>query len=290
MLEPASTGPRDAVKPRTGGALIGADLPVRAAAGAVMMTLASGAAWAGGIWFEIFWGAAAMAVANEWTRLSRAGPLALRDNAGLYLALPLAAIFLRGDVASWVSLLIAAGVCAAIVSGGPRLWTWTAAGVIYAGSMLISVCLLRASSPYGLRVILWLFAVVWGTDIMAYFGGRLIGGPKLWVRVSPGKTWSGFFVGIVSGAAAGLLAAPESTRLWGVFAVGLVAAIASQGGDLFESAIKRHFGVKDSGHLIPGHGGAMDRLDGFIAAALVAAMIGAFRSGWGQMASGVLQW
>jgi len=250
-----------------------------------------GAAWAGGKWFDLFWCAAAAAVVSEWLLMARTGRRTFRDGLGvIYVMFPLFPIFHQEPAGSIWALAVGAVVASTLCSGGVRLRLWTAAGVVYAGSMLISVCLLRASSPYGLRVILWLFAVVWGTDIMAYFGGRLIGGPKLWVRVSPGKTWSGFFVGIVSGAAAGLLAAPESTRLWGVFAVGLVAAIASQGGDLFESAIKRHFGVKDSGHLIPGHGGAMDRLDGFIAAALVAAMIGAFRGGWGQMASGVLQW
>ena len=295
MTEPASTGPGDAGKQSGRSALIGADLPVRAAAGVVMMTLALAAAWAGGVWFELFWGVAAVAVATEWTRLARTRPLANFDNAGIYLAIPLfvllsQSIFSQVSVASIQFLFVAAALAAAVCGGALRPRLWTAAGVIYAGSMLISVCLLRASSPFGLRAILWLFAVVWGADIMAYFGGRLIGGPKLWVRVSPGKTWSGFLIGTVSGAAAGLLAAPESSRLWGVFAVGLAAAVASQGGDLFESAIKRHFGVKDSGHLIPGHGGIMDRLDGFIAAALVAAIVGASRGGWGHLATGVLQW
>ena len=291
MTEPASTAPGDAGKRRGGGALIGADLPVRAAAGVVMMALALTAAWAGGYWFIVLWGAASAAIAGEWIRLARTPPLEFRDSLGtIPIVCLLAPISHRDGVGSFLALAVAAVASATFSSGGLRLRLWTAAGMVYAGSMLISVCFLRASSPYGLRAILWLFAVVWGTDIMAYFGGRLIGGPKLWVRVSPGKTWSGFVVGIVSGAAAGLLAAPESSRLEGLFAVGLATAIASQGGDLFESAIKRHFGVKDSGHLIPGHGGVMDRLDGFIAAALVAAIVGASRGGWGHLATGVLQW
>ena len=148
----------------------------------------------------------------------------------------------------------------------------------------------KIQREFGARAILWLFALVWGVDVMAYFGGRLIGGPKLWPRISPGKTWSGFLVGIACGAAAGSLFAPQGGAKAALFALGLIGGAIAQGGDLFESAVKRRFGAKDSSHLIPGHGGLMDRLDGFIAATLFATAIGAARAGLAHAAQGLLLW
>jgi phosphatidate cytidylyltransferase len=160
---------------------------------------------------------------------------------------------------------------------------------------VLSVCVLRNSLFHGSTALLWLFAVVWGTDIMAYFGGRLIGGPKLWPRVSPGKTWSGFVVGVTCGALAGVWAVvlstmPGEVALAPLLPLGLAAAAVSQAGDLFESAIKRRFDVKDSSRLIPGHGGVMDRLDGFIFAAIFAALVGALHTGYIAAAHGLLVW
>ena len=149
---------------------------------------------------------------------------------------------------------------------------------------------LRASPNYGLAAILWLFAVVWGADVAAYFAGRLIGGPKLWVRVSPGKTWSGAIVGALAGAACGLMLGGGTNRIDRLFWLGLAAAIVSQLGDLFESALKRRFGVKDSSRLIPGHGGLMDRLDAFVAASLFAAIYAAANSDGSYIASGLFRW
>jgi len=137
-----------------------------------------------------------------------------------------------------------------------------------------------------------LFAIVWTTDIVAYFLGRMIGGPKLLPRVSPKKTWSG----AISGLAAAVLAAVAVAKvagLSGLSSIALVAAILSfvaQAGDLFESQLKRRFGAKDSSHLIPGHGGLMDRLDGFVFAAVVAALIGILRGGVEAPARGLLVW
>jgi phosphatidate cytidylyltransferase len=127
---------------------------------------------------------------------------------------------------------------------------------------------------------LWMFAVVWTSDVAAYFTGRGLGGPKLWPAVSPKKTWSGFFGGLVGGTLAGLMVVSAATGLgwlpvaplWAVALASALASVASQAGDLGESALKRRFGVKDSGQLIPGHGGAMDRLDGFWAVAVLAAL------------------
>lgn len=271
--------------------LVGADLPARAGAAIVLMAVALGTAWAGGVWFVLFWLAAAGLILWEWQNLVGAGGAPWRlipGGASLVVAALLAA---EGYALAAIAVLGAGALGGALAQrGDARLRLWTGAGVIYAGALLVSVCLLRLSWPYGFRAVMWLFAVVWGTDIMAYFGGRLIGGPKLWPRVSPGKTWSGFWVGVLCGAAAGLLVAPQAEHYGVVFLFGLAAGAVAQAGDLFESALKRRFGAKDSSHLIPGHGGLMDRLDGFIAAALFAALTGALRFGVVNMAGGIFLW
>ena len=155
-----------------------------------------------------------------------------------------------------------------------------AAALCYAGFAAIALAFLRGDDGAGLRSMLFLFAVVWATDIAAYAVGRTLGGPKLAPSISPGKTWSGAIGGAVAGIAAGL----GTAALAGIGITGLLAAtallltIVSQAGDLFESAVKRHFGVKDSSNVIPGHGGLLDRLDGFVAAIVIAAAIGLLRS------------
>jgi phosphatidate cytidylyltransferase len=271
--------------------LVGADLPARVAAAVVLMAAALWTAWAGGYWFGLFWLIAAIVIHWEWQNLiggpNRRSRL-LCGAAGLVVAAPLA---INDAVLLALAALLASAAAAALGGGLNPAFSWMpAAGVFYAGAMLVAVCLLRASWPYGLSAILWLFAVVWGADVMAYFGGRLIGGPKLWPRVSPAKTWSGFWVGILCGASAGLLLHDAAVSLALLFALGLATGAVAQGGDLFESFLKRKFGVKDSSHLIPGHGGLMDRLDGFIAAAVFVAFIGAARYGIPDIAAGIFQW
>ncbi len=149
---------------------------------------------------------------------------------------------------------------------------WGAGGVVYAGMALVGPALLRADPQLGFVALLFLFAIVWATDIFAYLVGRLMGGPLLWPGVSPKKTWSGAIGGLAGGVAAGTGVAYASIGMAPALAGGLalVLSIVAQGGDLFESAVKRRFGAKDASSLIPGHGGLMDRLDGFIVAALVA--------------------
>jgi phosphatidate cytidylyltransferase len=157
---------------------------------------------------------------------------------------------------------------------------------------------LRSSFPFGRWAIGWLFAIVWGTDAAAYFAGRLIGGPKFLPNISPSKTWSGTGVGILAGALIGLgflaVAAHVSqietlTPNLPVLFFGLVLAAVSQMGDLFESWMKRQFGAKDSGHFIPGHGGLMDRVDGFVATAVFAVILGALRA-FPTPAEGLFHW
>lgn len=158
---------------------------------------------------------------------------------------------------------------------------WTAAGIIYVAAAILALIWLRADPVHGRMTVFWLMAVVWATDIGAYLVGSLIGGPKLAPRISPGKTWAGVAGGLGFGLAIGALAVVVEPALGysAVLAWSLVASIVCQVGDLTESALKRWFGVKDSGRLIPGHGGLLDRMDGMMAAALAVAVAGLVNGG-----------
>ena len=178
-----------------------------------------------------------------------------------------------------------------IVAAAPQRALWVAAGIIYAAVTAVAPVVLRGSVDFGFVAIAFLFAVVWTTDIAGYVVGRLVGGAKLWPAVSPKKTWSGAIGGIAGAVIAGSAVVHfAGIPIGAVVLLAAVLSIASQGGDLFESAIKRRFGVKDASHIIPGHGGVMDRLDGFIVAALLAAAIGLWRGGLIQPGRGLLVW
>lgn len=167
---------------------------------------------------------------------------------------------------------------------------WIAAGLVYAAVLWLAPVTLRADATMGLQAIVLLFAVVWTTDILGYFAGRAFGGPKLWPAISPNKTWSGSIAGSIGAMGVALLLAPLLQVRNAIALIALLLSVAAQLGDLFESWVKRQFGAKDAGHLIPGHGGAMDRLDGFWAAALVGALIGTLRGGFDHAAAGLMAW
>ncbi len=157
---------------------------------------------------------------------------------------------------------------------------WAPIGAIYAVLPSISLIALREGDT-GVFVIFFLFAVVWATDIAAYFTGRAIGGPKIWPAVSPKKTWSGGLGGLAAAIVAGTAVAfaAGAPRLAPILLLCAVLSVAAQAGDFFESALKRRFGVKDSGRIIPGHGGILDRVDGLVAAAVVAFLVTLVRGG-----------
>lgn len=269
-----------------------ADLLPRAVSAAVLMVAALVSVWQGGWLFNLIWLVAALAVGVEWQSLI-AAPYKHIRLVLVGLALVLATIFLqKAEFAAACATLLLCGLALALVAGvGRRVWAF--AGIVYAGALLVSVSALYESMEFGARSIVWLFATVWSTDVFAYFGGRLIGGPKLWPKISPSKTWSGTLTGIfaggIVGAAIGAHGLGDPWRALPVFVLGLVTAMVSQGGDLLESWVKRCFGVKDSSGLIPGHGGFMDRLDGFAAAAAFAALVGASR-GLSSIAAGLFDW
>ncbi len=149
---------------------------------------------------------------------------------------------------------------------------WFIAGFLYALVAALSVLWIRDRADNGIALVLWVFIVVWATDIGAYFAGRAIGGPRLAPSISPGKTWAGFYGGaaaatIVGGAWALFTGLPLLVLL-----LAPLFAVAAQGGDLFESWMKRRAGVKDSGSWLPGHGGVFDRLDGLLPVAILTAL------------------
>lgn len=263
----------------------GSDLGLRTASALVLAILAVLATWLGGTVFALLWWVAGLCVLWEWLRVTRAEPGALLLGV-LGFALTALAVELhvggtgqgRGALAEVWTTAGAALAAALLLGRGGRDRLWAAAGFLYAAVIVMVPPLVRADPARGIVGLAWMFAVVWATDIVAYFVGRAVGGPKLWPLVSPKKTWSGFLGGVTAGTLAGLavvvLAAHEQVgwvSAWSAGSAALLSALASaasQGGDLAESALKRRFDVKDSSNLIPGHGGVMDRLDGFWTVAL----------------------
>jgi phosphatidate cytidylyltransferase len=177
----------------------------------------------------------------------------------------------------------------ASLSAEPR--RWAAAGFLYAAAAQIASLVVRLDQVEGFSALILVLLVVWASDIGGYFAGRAIGGPKLWPRVSPKKTWTGAIGGFVASllVAIGFSAAGLGKPL-PLLILATTLSIAAQFGDLFESAVKRRFGVKDSSHIIPGHGGLMDRLDGFVAAIVLAAIVGLLRHGVDGVGRGVMVW
>jgi phosphatidate cytidylyltransferase len=253
-----------------------------------MAALALTTAAVGGWWFVLFWAAAAIVVYWEWSSM-------VARHANVPLAAGGIALLLAAVAAGFGHMDYAAGAVAAGTIGVAVLAqqhrAWSAGGVLYAGVLVLAPVVLRSDPQAGSAAVFFLFAVVWATDILGYFVGRLIGGPRLAARISPKKTWAGACGGAVGAVAAGVgFTVLAGYTMLGSALTAFVLSIVSQGGDLLESAIKRRFGVKDASHVIPGHGGLMDRLDGFLAAAGVAALIGIVRGGPDAAAHGLLMW
>jgi phosphatidate cytidylyltransferase len=267
------------------------NLALRILSAVVLAPIALFAAYFGGWVFVFFWVLAAIAALWEWTTM------VVGASYRLMFASCGGAIAIAGFVA-WLGrpivaiLMVGLGGLAAAIFAPDERRIWVTAGIGYAGALLLAPIFLRADDTFGFAVIVLLFAIVWTTDVFAYFAGRAFGGPKLLAVVSPKKTWSGAIVGVI----AAILVALFVASLFGLFnrtaiiAIAFVLSVVSQCGDLFESWVKRQFGTKDSSHLIPGHGGVMDRLDGFWAAALVGCVIGLVRGGFDAPAQGLLQW
>jgi phosphatidate cytidylyltransferase len=238
----------------------------------------------------VLWEWATLVARNADPRILAPGLVALLGGAAL------AGLSLPGPAFGMIAIgAVLAGLVVAVSRGDDSASpsaVWAAGGVAYAGATLLGPALLRRDPEWGLTALLFLFATIWTTDIFAYFCGRAVGGPPLWPCVSPNKTWAGAIGGLAGGVAAGIAVAYASGlgKLGIIAVMALLLSVLAQAGDLFESAIKRHFGAKDASRLIPGHGGLMDRLDGFLVAALAALLIGIVRQGTGTPARGFLVW
>lgn len=256
------------------------DLGARIVSGLFLAITGVTAAWYGGPWLAGACGAAVVAMSYEWTRMSE--PEALMSAFLFCLAGSLGAVMFS----SWQHLSYAVGwlvFCASVSAFRRKTLVGmieTAGGAIYIGLPAALFLWLRNRGPEGLETILALFAIIWASDIFAYFGGKLIGGPKIARGLSPNKTWSGIISGAMAGALAGLgcgylfQADPSFHMAW--FLIGGLIAFTGLMGDLFESFLKRRFGVKDASGLIPGHGGVLDRIDSLMAASLLVGVALAF--------------
>ena len=265
------------------------NLMLRVLAAAVLAPLAIAIAYAGGWLWALLVVGAACGLYVEWllivndTQDRRAmllGVVALLV-AGLGIACGYAAFALAAAAAGTVIVALASATQGA----------WNATGLLYAAAALLAAILVRFDPAMGFLALIFVLLVVWVTDIGGYVAGRGIGGPKLWPRVSPNKTWAGAIGGLVlSIAVAIVFALLGFGKLTSSVALASLLSVVSQLGDLFESAVKRRFGVKDSSRIIPGHGGLLDRLDGFVAAIVVAALIGVLRGGVDGVGRGFMLW
>ncbi|MGF1610851.1 MAG: phosphatidate cytidylyltransferase [Kiloniellales bacterium] len=216
-------------------------------------------------------GAGSSAPFDRWGGLEGGGIAVI---VGVVVAVGAGALQLY-PLAGWLVAIGALAAALAALRLGPGLPQWHALGVIYVALPCLGFIWLRQDPEIGRVVVFWLLFVVWATDIGAYAFGRAIGGAKLAPRASPKKTWAGLIGGALSAGLVGALLAAWHGG-WspaGIGGLSVLLALVAQTGDVLESAVKRHFGVKDASQLIPGHGGLMDRVDGLLAASLVVAFM-----------------
>jgi phosphatidate cytidylyltransferase len=263
------------------------DLGKRVGSAIILAPLALACLWLGKAPWAVLIALGAAGCAAEW-----AGMCGTRPRQWPFILLPLgmAAVPLAAFETGGGWALILAG-CLAIIGwwlfGQDHRALWLAAGFAYLAPAAVALVRLRHVHLVGRWDMLFLVLVIWASDIGAYLVGRLVGGPKLAPTISPGKTWSGAVGGLIAAGLVGSVVA-----LWAggrlplphCIGIAIILGTASQIGDLLESWFKRHFGVKDSGRSIPGHGGLLDRLDGMLTAAPAAALVAVATGG------GVLLW
>ncbi|HWA49906.1 MAG TPA: phosphatidate cytidylyltransferase [Dongiaceae bacterium] len=270
------------------------NLQKRLISAAVLLPLVTAAIYFGHPLFTLFIAAFAAAAAWEWARIVAnrkvagqvtAVPTASTDRWGLSATLGVVTAALAvllagfGGYAGLALIAVAVGGIATFASGvfrDSKLAAWSLLGVLYVAIPATALVLVRNDPEWGMATLLWIIALVVAADTGGYIAGRSIGGPKLAPRISPNKTWAGLGGAVAGAALIGFLTGfiVNHTNVWLLVPLSAVLGIVEQAGDLVESALKRHFGVKDASHIIPGHGGVLDRVDGLLAVAVAVLLIG----------------
>jgi phosphatidate cytidylyltransferase len=267
-------------------------LGLRAVSALVLMPPVLGAVYFGSPYFEILLCGCAVIMAWEWERLC--GGRTRQIEFFVLAATFVVAVVLTSLGRPLVALsVLLAGSAGLLISAAP--WRestapsdakdglkWRVAGAFYIGACCMALTWLRTHPAFGFEIVAWLLATVWAVDIGAYISGRLIGGPRLVPAISPNKTIAGLLGGMACAGAVGAAVAAvfyHRQSIVPLAASSVVLGFVAQAGDVAESWIKRRRGFKDSGHLIPGHGGLLDRVDGLLAATAVTALFFAVREG-----------
>lgn len=272
------------------------NLAKRIVSSIVLIPVVVGAVWSGGVAFDALMLAALVAGLYEWTQLTAPN---MRKRVKVMAMAGLVAVLLSGlafgvevgfalSLMVWLAVLLSAGRLGGADRAGHRATAlWYAGGIPYLAWSGLAMMAIRALPENGLMWTLYLLFAVWGTDIGGYAAGCTIGGPKICPKISPKKTWAGLFGGMALAGLMGYFMAGQMGGIgWRFVVLSMVLAIVSQAGDFFESHVKRKAGAKDSGRLIPGHGGILDRIDGLLFAAVLLGALIALPSGFGALLIG----
>lgn len=286
-----SSGERASSSDQPRGKRTSSDILVRLLSALVLAVASIALTYLGGWYFSGLVIVACAILCWEWWRI--AGATSSLSSLAIDGTTLLCAVGAMSLGTYWIALsALALGF---VISAVVTLWSgrriWAAIGQPYIALPAFAILWFRADPSFGFLAVLFLFLVVWTTDSAAYFVGRGIGGPKLWERVSPNKTWAGFIGGTLASAVAGLIFALVCNlpNILAICGLSVFLSVGAQGGDLLESSIKRTFGIKDASHVIPGHGGVFDRVDGLIVALVLGALIALLKDG-AEPARALLIW
>jgi phosphatidate cytidylyltransferase len=286
VSNPDQSGPESAPGRRRSWA----DLGPRLLSAIVLIALTGSALYLGSYVFAAVVGAVFAGAYREWETMVTRAPLTPGGMVLIGLVALSGIVYpLFGPLGTIVVIAIAC-LIAAVLRGEAALWRIV--GLLIFGSIIIAALAMRGDTMAGVLAGVYLGTVVWMTDSAAFFTGRQIGGEKLAPDISPSKTWSGALGGLALGTGAGLVVWVVATDSpwWIGLVLSAAISVLGQLGDLSESALKRHFRVKDSGDIIPGHGGLMDRLDSLTFGILLVLLVGALHAGYGSVAEGLLYW
>ncbi|SFV32428.1 phosphatidate cytidylyltransferase [Devosia crocina] len=286
MTEQGTPPPAPSSPPRRNWA----DVGPRIVSAFVLILVTATALYLGSYFFSAVVGAVYAGAYREWETMISRAPL---GNIGMILVGLVALSGLLFPLLGPLSSVLCIGLaCLLSIRLGREALVWRIAGLLIFGTLIGAAVTMRGDGVAGIWAGLLLGTVVWMTDSAAFFTGRQIGGEKLAPGISPSKTWSGALGGLALGSVAGLVVWTLLTDSpWGIGLMIVVSiSILGQLGDLAESAVKRHFHIKDSGHIIPGHGGLMDRLDSLTLGIIFVLIVGGLHGGFGAVAEGLLYW